>query len=221
MSQYEMGPGGMQPPPKSGMSTGAKVLIALVIVFGGLLVLCCGGAIGLVYYGRSYVADMVSKDPATIARATHEITEIDVPDELGPSASVNMKVPFTDQEIMVCVVYEDRETGSALVLASMGDAFGPQNQTQMRRSIDQSLRQQGLGEQEDIRIEESRQIEVEIRGETVKFTLAKGVGKKSADPRILVTGVFQGNRGPVMLILNADAEKFSEEEIVAMLESIE
>lgn len=220
MNQYPMPPDGMQPPRKPGMSTGAKVLIVLGIVFLVLLVLCCGGLMLSGYFMQRWASDMASDDPATIVEVTNGITQIEIPEELEPTASIDMKVPFSDQTIMVSVVYQDEETGSVLILASMGDAFGSENQAQMRRSIDQSLRQQGMGDQEDMVIEQSYQKDVEIRGETATFTIAKGVGKESKTPRIQVTGVFQGRSGPVMLIFNGDADKFSEDEVVQMLDSI-
>jgi hypothetical protein len=221
MNQHEMPSDGMQPPQKPGMSTASKVLIVLGIVFGVACVLCCGGGIGFYFFAKSYIADAISKDPVKIAAVTEDITLIEIPDELAPTVSINMKIPFTDQPVMVIVVYADKETDSGLVLVALGNELGSQDEAQMRRSINQQLRQQGLGEQEGILIEESYQKEVEIRGQPATFTITKGKGSESGTPRIGAAGVFQGKTGSVMLILNADAEKFPEEKIVEMIELIE
>ncbi len=215
MTEYESPDGGI-PLQKPGMGTAAKVLIVLAVVFGGLILLCCGG----VYFTGMQVRDMVSEDPAIIAQTTEEITTIRVPDGLEPVMSMDMKIPFTDQPVMVTVVYADEQTDSTLTLVAFGETLGEQNQAQMRSSIDQSLNQQKIN-REDVVVFESYPKEVEIRGEQAQFTINKGTGRQSNTQRIQVMGVFQGKTGQVMLMLNVDAEKFSEEEVIAMIESIE
>jgi len=220
MPPPEMSPDEMQPRPKPGMSTGTNVLIALAVVFGALLVLCCGGAAVSFYFLQSYIAESFSDDPAKVAAITGEIAQIDIPDEFDPTASINMNVPFTGQSLMTAAVYADEESNSVLILAVLGEAFGAQNQAQMQQSVDQSLRQQGMGDQEEILIKESYQKEIEIRSQPITFTIAKGEGAESGTSRIQVTGTFDGRGGPAMLIIHADAEKFPEERIVEMIESI-
>jgi hypothetical protein len=205
-----------QPVRKPGMSTGVKVLIILAIVFGVLAVLCCGGIAGLVWWAKS----MVSNDSAVVVATTREITDIDIPAPLKPLAKVDVKITLSGQSMMVMVVYDDKGSNSSLVLVSMGEAFGSQNQKQMRQSIDQSLQQQGMGNREDTLVSQTSQKELTIRGEKAVFTIGQGKGANSQKPRIQVTGAFQGKKGPAMLILEADAEKIPEEEAIRMLESI-
>lgn len=76
-----------QPAPKPGMSTGKKVLVILGIIFAVLLVICCGGGVGLMWWGKSYVEDAASKDPKVVAAKTDEITQISVPPALKPMAT--------------------------------------------------------------------------------------------------------------------------------------
>lgn len=61
---------------------------------------------------------------------------------------------------------------------------------------------------------------MKIRDQPAKFSIVKGQGAKSHTPRIQVNGMFQGNSGSVILILDADAEKLSPEKVDAMLDSI-
>jgi len=215
--QLEMSGGA---PPRVGMSTTAKVLIILCVVFGGLLVLCCGGMALVGYKFTSEMKESMSQDPQAIAAKTEEIARIDVPAGLAPQASFDMKIPLTDQRLMVWVVYADKKSDSMLMLFAMGETLAQQNQAQMRQSIDQSLQQQNM-QQEQITVDESYTKELEINGQPATFVIQKGTGKDSQTRRIQVSGVFQGKTGPVMLMLNVDAEKFSEEEIVKMLESIQ
>ena len=221
MHQFETTPNGMQPPPRPGMSTRAKVLMWLGIVFVTLLVLCCGGVILVGYLMHSYVAKAISKDPVTIAAVTDQITRIEIPDGLQPQFSLDMEIPFSGERFMVGVMYADEGSESALLLMAMGGAFGSQDQARMQQSFDQALRQQGMQEQEGLAIEQSYQKQTEIRGQPATFTIAKGRGTESQTPRIQDTGSFQGKTGLVMLIFNADAEKFSEQQVVEMIDSIQ
>ena len=216
MTPPEMTSVGGEPPRKTGMSTGAKVLIALGVGAGLLVLVCCGSLIGI----GAYVAGGISEDPAVIAAKTGEITQIEVPDGLDPQKSMDVKFPFLGR-VTLLVGYEDEESKSVLALLALAKGTGLQNQEEMQRQMEELLRQQGMGEQESISIEESYTKEVEIRGQTATFTIAKGVGDQTGTPRIQVMGVFQGEIGPVFLMFNADAEEYTEEEVVAMIESIE
>ena len=207
-----------QPPPKTGMSGGAKLLIILGVGGGILVLLCCGGAIGtMVYMGTS----MVSDKPDVVVAKTDEIIQIEIPDQLEPKMSFDFKVPFSGQRVMLWTVYLDEETQSVLILFAMQNASASGDPEEMRRAMDQQLSQQGMGGQEEIRIEESYTKDVEIRGEKATFTISKGVGEDSGKPRIQVMGVFKGETGAVILMLNVDAEKYTEEEVIEMLDSIE
>ncbi|GAF72861.1 unnamed protein product [marine sediment metagenome] len=216
MTPPEMTSEATQPPRKSGMSGGAKLLIVLGVGGGLLVLLCCGGLIGF----GVYMAGGMSQDPEVVREKTGEIAQIEIPDGLDPKMSFDVKFPVKGR-MMLWTVYLDEGTESVLVLFALAAASASGDQEEMRRAMDQSLQQQGMGEQEGITVEESHTKEVEIRGETATFTIAKGVGEESGRPRIQVTGVFQGETGPAILMLNADAEKYTEEQIVEMLDSIE
>lgn len=213
---YDTSSQGMHPPQKPGMSSGAKVLLILGIVFGCLFLLCCGGLFLTGWWMKSKISD----DPAVVARVSDEIVRIDVPDGLDPAFSMDMKIPLTDQEFKV-VVHADPDRESALVLVAVGGEMAEKDQREIRRSIEQSLRQQAIEGQEDIVIQESDDKRLDINGQPVTFKISKGVGRESRTPRIEVTGVFQGKNSPVMLMFNGEAEKYTEERLVRMLESIE
>jgi hypothetical protein len=219
--QPYMSPEGMPPYQKPGMSTGTKVLLILGIIFLVLVVLCCGGGLALFWAGASYMKDAFSDDPQVVRRVTGEIVDIEVPDKLQPQFSVNMKVPISGERFMVMVGYGDQAKGTAVMLASFGKEFAAQGQAQMQNQMEQQLRQQGLGPEQNMGPQEVAEKEIEVRGEPVKFLFATAKDPESGKERIQVTGAFQGKTGPVMIMVFADPEVLSEEEIVEMIESIE
>jgi hypothetical protein len=221
MDQPYMSPEGMPPYQKPGMSTGTKVLLILGIVFLVLVLLCCGGGVFVFWAGASYMKDAISDDPQVVRRVTGEIVDIEMPDELEPQFSMDMKVPFSDERFMVMVGYGDQAKGTAVMLASFGKEFAAQGQAQMKDQMEQQLRQRGVAPDQNLGPQEVTEREIEVRGEPVKFAFATAKDPESGKERIMVNGAFQGETGPVMIMVFADPEVLSEEEIVEMIESIE
>jgi hypothetical protein len=217
----EWTPEGTQAPRKPGMSTGAKVVIILLVVFGILVVVCCGGVIGIGMFAKKAVTDMFSKDPTVVAAKTEEITEIEIPEGLEPEGSLDATIPFTDQRVLLWTAYTDKESGSSLILCAAGEAFPAQGQEDMRREMEKSLKEQGMGGQEEIPLGEASTQEREIRGQPATFSIVKGAGDQSGTERVQVVGFFRGKKGDALLMLDVDAEKYSEEDIVEMIDSIE
>ena len=207
-------------PPKKGMSGGTKALLIVGIIFGLLILLCCGGLVGLGIYGASYFSDAMSQDPAVIAECTAQFVEMEIPPQFAPVMSFDMTIPFSGEALMVWVVYADEPSGSMLMMASLGAVMVAQNQEDVQRQLKESMRQQGLAAGEDVDEWESSVREIEVRGEPTAFTFAVGKNTETEAQRIEVSGMFEGQSGPVMLILSADAAVIDEEAVVEMIESI-
>ena len=217
MSTYDpqaIDPYGM-PPKKRGMSTGAKVAIILVVVFGGFGVLCCGGIVGVGWWA----SQSFTEEPKDVAAKTAEMAQIEIPDGFAPKGAIDIKVPFSGQRLVTMVIYAD-DAGSTLMLGAFAEMGGDDQQANMRRTMEQSLeKQQRKRKQAEMLILRVQAKSVEIRGEAVEFLVQEGtLGGK---PRVRVTGVFPGKTGAVMLLLDADPNVMSEEDIDQMLDSIE
>lgn len=218
--QPYMSPDGMTPPPRTGMSTGGKVLLILGISFLVLLLLCCGGGILIGYFGQRYVAKAVSEDPQVVRQVTGEIAQIDVPEQLQPLSSMDMKVPFSERRMMTIVVYGDKETKSTLVLGSFGEGMAPQNREQFQVQMRQMRRQQDLNHEEIIGPREIQEKQITVRGQPQVFTFAKGKDAQSGKPRIEVTGSFPGKTGTAFFDFSGDAEQYDEQRVTKIIESI-
>ncbi len=220
MPETPMNPNWEPPPRRPGMSSGTKVLLIVLVVGGVLVVLCCGGLVLLGVLGKSYFEKAVSQDPAIVRQRTAEIMNIDIPGDFQPVASLDMKVPFTGQNMMLWTIYEDKASGSNLAIAQLGEMFNQQNQQQMQAQLEQSLREQGMAQQQAAGPRETYQKEVTIQGKPVSFTFAKGKAQNTGKARLDVIGAFPNKGKTVMVMMSLDAGKYDEARVTKMLESI-
>jgi hypothetical protein len=206
------------PPPKTGMGCGAKLLI----FFGGLfllfVLLCCGGFFGFGYWIKS----SVTTEPDAVRAVTQEITAIEVPAGMEPTSAMNLHVPFSGRMLAVFAAYADKDQKNFLMVGAMGDFLDVQMQAQFREGFEQSLRQQGVkqGGHEQLQDRQASQEKRTIRGQPAVFNIATGKSPGSGRPRIEVQGTFQGNTGAAMLLLEADSDQISKEQVLEMIDSI-
>ena len=62
--------------------------------------------------------------------------------------------------------------------------------------------------------------EVTVRGQATTFQFATGEDEERGKRFLHVTGMFEGENGPVIVMFIGDAEKYGEETVVEMLESV-
>jgi hypothetical protein len=204
--------------PQPGMSSGAKVLLGLGIGCGVLVLLCCGGGIiAAVFFGRS-MQQAMSEDPETVRIVTESIVEIDVPTSLPPQMSLDWTIPILNRKMMTMAVYADEGDKSALVLFQMDEDFG--NPAVMRTQFEESMKESGGQEWDEVELEESEKFTTEINGAEAEFTV--GRGKRKEDDREVwqAIGSFDGKGGPAMLFMQLDAENFSKDDAMGVLQSM-
>ena len=168
----------------------------------------------------SYVSDAMSDDPAVIAERTAKFVEMEIPSQFAPVMSFDMTIPLSGESFMVWVVYVDEASESTLMMASLGSMMAQQSEEEVRRTLEQSMRDQGITASEGVDEWEGSVKEIEIRGQPVEFDFSVGTNSDTQARRLEVSGMFEGKSGPVMLVLSADAEVIDEEAAVKMLESI-
>ncbi|MFQ5730428.1 MAG: hypothetical protein ACE5KM_00590 [Planctomycetaceae bacterium] len=198
------------------MSTGSKVVIVLLCVFGGIGLLCCGG---LIYVGVQF-QNSTSKDPAVVAEVTKKIVEIDIPKTYQPRASVNVDFWFIPMMRMRIVVYEGQGGGSLTMMEVVNRMGGGDDD---RKKFKQQMRQQGQGGNvRDLDIKESETREFTIRGQKARFSFRKGVDRETKVDFREVNGTFDGKSegSVVVLMLQTPEEHYDEKAVVKMIRSI-
>jgi len=213
MNPYD---GPQTPPP--GMSSGAKVLLGLGIGCGVLVLLCCGGVIiTTVFFGRS-LQQAASEDPATVRLVTESIVAIEVPAELEPKFSLDWTMPIVDRKMMTLAIYASGDERSALMLFQMSEDFGSPDV--MEAQFKQSMREAGRGEFNEVEVDESEDFKSEINGREAEFKLGKGKRQDKGHEVWQAIGSFRGKGGVAMMFLQLDAEKFTKDDLLAILKSM-
>lgn len=223
MSQeFAPNPNALPPRPKS---SGTKWLLGCGLGCGVFMLLCCGVGVYGVYSMQSYFEDSFIKDPVIAKQKSDEIAKIDLPDSFEPLGFLELRLPIVDIEFVKMGVWGTDELGGeghdlCIIAEFNGDMMGEHDMSEMSDSIEQSMQQQGQG-QGDVIVDERSQLNVKIRDQDVQFQIAKGHLEKTNEPVWQAIGVFQGETGPVLVMLVVRQENMSEEELHRVLESIE
>jgi len=209
------------PPVKPGMSTGTKILLALLVFLALASMVCCG--VG-VYIGRLVVKSTTTyEQPAEIREATAAIVDIEIPERFHPDSgmtSLVARVVFytTDPK------REHPESEGTLILTEMGAAVlgetlhdGLRHQLQQQMEKFQRELEQKAGA--DFKIETSEDRKFTIRGKEVTFRFLSVTGKDAVRWHA-VSGTFPGKSGTCLLFVGLPDSEYHEEELLRLIESI-
>ncbi len=202
-----------------GMSTAGKLILGCGIGCGVLCLLCCGLVAGVVWLGFEYIPRTFSELPERIQETAAKIATIDVPATLQPKAAVDLAVPFTSQPLTTLVVYADGSDEQVLAMAELAGPFESSGQQWLRQQIDEVLTGDGKhADHDDFQVRQSRDIDVEVRGQTVRFRIEEGDnhGRK----QVRAKGQFPGHRGTAVLFLQLDADDHGTDQVERILHSI-
>jgi hypothetical protein len=196
-----------------------KFLILLGVIFLLIIGLCCGGF----FYFKSYITSSTSKDPVEVQKISGEIIAINAA-PLEPVGGGRFKLPLAGTSLGQGVFYSDKNHKSVLILASIGDAFGPQFKDQLLKGLEsgQSQNQPGVKNEnhEELKDVKKSRLERKIQGEKAIFDIVEGVGEKTNIRRIRVQGEFKGMTGPAVFILDAEAEALPREKVEKIIDSM-
>ncbi|MEX2111796.1 MAG: hypothetical protein WD845_01340 [Pirellulales bacterium] len=214
-----MNPYDAVPPEQRGMSGTTKVLLAFGIGCGVLVLLCCGvfGIGG--FWVANYAKQSFSDDPAKAREITQDIVKIDIPESLEPQGSVDFRVPIRGDRLMTWAIYGSKEGDNHLILGEFGPTLA--NSGDFETQLRQSMRETGKGDDEELNILESETYDATIHGEEAAFRISKAEGNESKKAFWQVTGQFRGDAGPAMLIMRLEADKFSKEQVIDVIKSME
>lgn len=202
---------GEAPPPKPGMSGGMKAFLILVAILGTCCLLCCG-------IGGFFVYQMfpkMSKIPAEVNAGRDEIAKLQLPAGFEP---VSMFKIDNFMMSMIAVEYRNTAIHGRISLAQMQLKVG--DAAQRDEAMRQQMERNGLGAPKNLINVKSETKTVEIKNQECQFTFKHGEDPATRKKMRQVSGVFEGNHGPVWISIDMDDAAFKEDAIVKMLEGI-
>jgi hypothetical protein len=214
-------PAAVTPPPPPGMSTGVKILLGCGIGCGVMLLLCCGGIVGMSWFSYSLLNRSISRDPAEIQAISAQVAEIDIPPGLTPLASFDVKIPIVDQTFLKAAVYSDEPQEQILAIGEFAESFTAVDEKTLREQIDRALTNNEHREsKEDFIVDETHTRELTIREHPAQFRIEEGHTKKTERKLIRAMGEFQGHQGVGLLFLQLDGEEYHLDQVEKILDSI-
>lgn len=209
------------PPPKK---SGSKTWLILGVILGVCVLICCGGGVAMMTYFGTQVAGMMSTDPAEISKAQAQVVDIEIPAEIPPKFKFDLGM--FGQQVALLVYFGAAGDDNLVWLAGSGNALQQQAQSDpdaMRAQLETQLIAQAQNAQagtiKSLSDTTQRDVEVTVNGEASKITLTEGsdsAGKKY----VQASGMFKGKGGPSIIKIQVDAEKFTAEQVEAMLKSM-
>jgi hypothetical protein len=222
-------PPGYYPPQQQRPSSGCggclgKFLIVLGIIFLLLIVSCCGG---IFYVTKYYFPSHTSLEPTEVQKISDEIISLRAA-PLEPVAGGRYELPIGGKSIGQGVFYSDKNHKAVLFLVAIGDLFGSQFSDQILQGLESGQFQGQAGAKrgnnenhEELKDVKKTRHEHTIQGDKVVFEIIEGVGEKSNKRKVHVQGGFKGKTGPVLFVLDAEADALSLEQVEGIIDSME
>ncbi|QDU82838.1 hypothetical protein Pla110_46010 [Polystyrenella longa] len=207
--EYDDGPG----PQKSGMSTGMKVFLWILVGGGVCMLICCGVGI---YFASNMMS--FSDKPADAIATTNEITTISIPQEQFPPKG-SMKMDFFGFYSMKMAIYSDENGKGANTLFLMNMQIANLSADEMETSMKDSMGQQGQGN--NLQIDSSEVRQIDINGQNHDFTFSEATDKDDGGKFRQIQGTFPAKQGTAFLMMQIPEEDYNEEAVMQMLDSIE
>ena len=183
----------------------------------GLVVLCLGsclvGWLVINYGGKA----MAVSDPVKVSAMADEVIDFTLPSGYSPQMAMNMVV----MKMMIFTKGNSSdsgfEAGPMIMIASINAGISGDTEsfrTQMQSSMGQAASRNGM----TITLVDTGSISV--RGQTVILYVFEGTDEQGGRIREVVSDVFQGKNGSVMIMIMGDPGHWNQAELNRFLQSI-
>ena len=188
----------------------------LLMVAGGLatvLMLACCICGGAMFYFRPQIEQSPEK---AIALTKQMLRVITIPESFEPRGTIELNV-FHQLQVSGAY-YEMPKVDSVLALIHVESRWN--SQARVRQHIRETLLERG-GAEEPLLIKERDVHEVRVGPDLIRFEFATGKDLATDKTYKLVEGLVPGATGDVLICLKIDSDAWDEEEVLAMLQSIQ
>ncbi|MGQ0633919.1 MAG: hypothetical protein ACT4QC_04875 [Planctomycetaceae bacterium] len=206
--------------PQRRSSSASRWLVAVGIIGGICLLVCCGGVLGVGWWVSHLVENAAIEDPEKVRELSRQIVEIDVPPQFEP-------VQGSDIMFFRMVSYRHKtEPEGELTLVEANQQAGAHDFSIDDEPADLSPAGEGQAEGDSPEAENSdadavhyETREFEVAGSPVTFEV--GAYKSDAGhPLRSVSGSFRGRRGQVTLSVVAPEDELNDAALERLMKSI-
>jgi hypothetical protein len=184
----------------------------LLIGFGVILIVCCFTA-GISFFTfrefGSRMKNAVNGDPTSVARAQAEIAEFDIPSGYKPM-SINM---FNYNMI---TLNPDSSNQDMTIMLMQYKGLISRNSKQMEEQLRQAASQQNNQPGAPMNVVDTQ--EVVIRNQTVTAIISEGQYETFTMRQW--SAVFQGNKGPTVLMIHGTVKTWDDQLLEDFIKSI-
>jgi hypothetical protein len=190
--------------------------IALGIIAGLVFLCICVGVIAYVALNRAgqvvgeAVEGAIADDPAKVAQIAQGIVEYKLP----PGYREQFGMSFFGFDM---VAFGPAESTDQMIMLMQFPESAGLDQAEMEQQMKQSLQQQ-RGRQ-DIPMQEVDQVQRTIRDQAVTLTISEGTNSEGTVMRQM-SGVFQGEKGVVLLMMMGQKQTWDQQAIDAFIASL-
>lgn len=179
---------------------------------GVTLLLCCGvGGMGFWYFRQ--VASSFSTEPDKVRAAADTILQFNVPSDFAPQ--MTMQLPFPPMKLATFA-----NGDNMIMLGDMqGAMYKDVKPEDLARSMQEGAKSQG-GHREEIAVENPEHREFTIRGKPADFVFSEGTGETSGKKYWEVLGSVPADNGFLIFLMHVEADKYTKEQLVEIVESI-
>jgi hypothetical protein len=194
------------------MSRNTKIALGII----GLLVISCICICGISFFLLQSAGTLMEQslvtDPAQVSNIGSKIAQYELP--AGYSQNFGMSLFGFD---LVGLTAGEDESKAPLIFMMQFPTWANMDEAQMEQQLQQSIGQQ-IGNQ-DLQLQVVDQATATIRDQPVTLTTREGTNSEGQSLR-QVTGVFQGQGGPVLLMILGNTQTWDQAAIDRFIASI-
>jgi hypothetical protein len=195
-----------------------KVVLIICGIAGALLLVCCGGVVGI---GMKF-ANALSFEPDVVEQTQREITAIDLPASFTPLGALNFG-GFMSIPMMKMAFYQDPDASGVILLAKLDMPYAENarlTDAQMEKMMQDASKIEG-GPPRRIRITGSEERTFPVHGHDVAFVFAQGVEDATQTRFRQVAALFptSDSKGGILIYQIKEAA-WDEAGVLRMIESI-
>lgn len=215
-------------PPRQGMSGATKVFLFLGVGCGGVLLLCCGGLVGVSYMVGRMAEESAVKDPAEVQAMADSIATLDAPPSLKPQVGFDFTVPFINERIVKAAIFiadeqnpDDQPKGMLLLAEWFPEPYQNKDPEEVSAEMDAWFEgQEGWDANRRQNVLESEDVEVTVRDQPARFVVQRVEDRESGKEFVQAIGTFAAEEGTGFMMLMLEAEQYSMEQVKEIVQTV-